>query len=103
MTASLRVLLLALLVIWATLAVAAAQNLQGRDWSGACTGCHGTEGRSSGAIPPIAGMDKAKFVEKMTAFRNGAQQTTIMHQLASGLSEEQIEALAEYFAGQSSQ
>ena len=25
---------------------AAAQDVQGRNWAGACTGCHGTEGRS---------------------------------------------------------
>ncbi|MGD2140418.1 MAG: cytochrome C [Burkholderiales bacterium] len=82
---------------------AAAQDVNGRDWSGACTGCHGTEGRSTGAIPAIAGIDKVRFVELMTAFRNGTQQTTIMHQLASGLSEEQIDAIGDYFASRSSQ
>jgi len=102
-TASVRIALLAILVNWATLTAAAAQNVQGRDWSGACTGCHGTEGRSAGAIPAIAGIDKAKFVELMTAFRNGSRQTTIMQQLASGLSEEQIDALGDYFASRSPQ
>ena len=91
--------LLTLLATWLIAASAYAQeNMQGRNWSGACTGCHGTEGRSVGAIPAIAGIDKAKFVELMTAFRDGTQPATVMHQHARGLSDEQIDALGDYFA-----
>ena len=75
-----------------------AQDVQGRNWAGACTGCHGSEGRRSGAIPSIAGMQKEKFVRLMMAFRDGAQPGTIMHQLARGLSDEQIEKIGDYFA-----
>ncbi|UCH47273.1 MAG: c-type cytochrome [Betaproteobacteria bacterium] len=96
--------LLALLATWLIAASAYAQeNVQGRNWSGACTGCHGTEGRSQGAIPAIAGIDKAKFVELMTAFREGKQSATIMHQHAKGLSDEQIDALGDYFASRQPQ
>ena len=77
---------------------ACAQDVQGRNWAGACTGCHGTEGRSTGAIPPIAGMEKSTFMRLMTRFRDGALPATIMPQHAKGLSDEQIEAIAEYFA-----
>jgi len=91
--------LLTLLATWLIAASAYAQeSVQGRNWSGACTGCHGTEGRSLGAIPAIAGIDKAKFVELMTAFREGTQPATVMHQHAKGLSDEQIDALGDYFA-----
>ena len=51
MTALVRIALLAILVNSAALMPAAAQSIQSRNWSGACTGCHGTEGRSAGAIP----------------------------------------------------
>ncbi|NIO42008.1 MAG: c-type cytochrome [Burkholderiales bacterium] len=94
---------LALLMTWLTVTCAFAQDVQGRNWSGACTGCHGTEGRSEGAIPPIAGIDKARFVELMTAFRDGRKPGTIMHQHAKGLSDEQINALSEYFASRNPQ
>ena len=91
--------LLALPVLWVVATAAFAQdNVQGRNWSGACTGCHGTEGRSVGAIPAIAGIDKEKFVELMMAFREGTQPATVMHQHAKGLSDEQIDALGDYFA-----
>ena len=80
---------------------ACAEATPGRDWAGACSGCHGTEGRSEGAIPPIAGMHKAKFVQLMEAFRDGTLPETVMHQHARGLSDEQIGALGDYFASRS--
>ena len=75
-----------------------AQDVQGRNWAGACTGCHGSEGRSSGVIPSIAGMEKAKFVRLMVAFRDGTQSATLMNQIARGLNDEQIDKLGDYFA-----
>jgi cytochrome c553 len=63
-----------------------------------CANCHGTEGRSQGAVPSIAGQSKADLMEKMTAFRQGTRPATIMHQLAKGYTPEQIELLAEWFA-----
>jgi len=113
MALSVRISLLALLVSWAASTVVFAQNLQARDWAGACTGCHsagdgravdaGHDHRDGGAIPAIAGMDKQTFVERMTAFQNGTRESTVMHQLANGLSKEQIDALGEFFSTQSPQ
>lgn len=65
-----------------------------------CANCHGTFGRSSGAMPSLAGLQKPYFVEQMRLFRDGKRAATIMHQIAKGYSEEQIEALAEHFARQ---
>lgn len=87
-----------LLVFGLTCADAFADNASGRDWAGACSGCHGTDGRSEGAIPSIAGMRKDKFVQLMQAFRDGTRPATVMHQYAKGLSEEQIDAIGDYFA-----
>ncbi len=96
--------LMVLLAMLVTATSAYAQeNVQGRNWSGACTGCHGTEGRSAGAIPAIAGIDKSKFVALMTAFRDGKQPATIMHQHAKGLTDQQIDALGDYFASRQPQ
>ena len=80
---------------------ACAETTLGRDWAGACSGCHGTEGRSEGAIPPIAGMHKDKFVQLMKAFRDGTLPATVMHQHARGLTDEQIGAIGDYFANRS--
>jgi len=63
-----------------------------------CANCHGTLGRSSGAMPGLAGLQKPYFLEQMRLFRDGKRPATIMHQLAKGYSEQQLELLAEYFA-----
>jgi len=110
MALSVRIPLLALLMSWTASPGIVAQSLQARDWAGACTGCHstgdhgavnaGNDSRDGGAIPAIAGMDKQQFVELMTAFQNGTRDSTVMHQLANGLSKEQIDALGDYFSSQ---
>jgi cytochrome c553 len=66
-----------------------------------CANCHGTSGRSLGAMPELAGIKKDRFLTLMREFRDGKRQATIMHQLAKGYSDEQIELMAEYFSRQS--
>ena len=67
-----------------------------------CANCHGTDGRATNAaeMPALAGMARGRFIEQMTAFRDGTRAATIMHQLARGYSDEQIARLADYFAAQ---
>jgi cytochrome c553 len=65
-----------------------------------CANCHGTGGRAieGSAVPGLAGMPAAYFSEQMKAFKSGARQATVMHQLSKGYSEAQIEQLAAYFS-----
>ena len=72
----------------------------GRDIAANCTNCHGTDDRSRGAIPAIAGQDKAYLVQQLKDFRDGKRPSTIMQQLAKGYSDAQIEAAAAYLATQ---
>jgi sulfide dehydrogenase cytochrome subunit len=72
----------------------------GRDIAATCTNCHGTDGRSRGAIPAIAGQDKAYLVQQLKDFRDGKRPSTIMQQLAKGYSDAQIDAAAAYLASQ---
>lgn len=100
---------LAPLAAAATLAFAApaaqaqdAQALQVRSLAATCANCHGTEGRavSGSAVPGLAGLPAAYTVEQMKAFKSGARPATVMHQLAKGYSDAQIEQIAAYFAAQ---
>ena len=68
--------------------------------TGTCTNCHGTQGRSAGAMPSLAGLPQPYFVEQMRQFREGKRPATIMHQIAKGYSDRQDELLAGYFARQ---
>lgn len=72
--------------------------------SNACAGCHGTKGASAGpSMPSLAGQSKVFFVDAMKKFRSGEREATVMGRLAKGYSDEQIVAMAEYFAKQKPQ
>ncbi|NDH57047.1 MAG: cytochrome C, partial [Betaproteobacteria bacterium] len=48
----------------------------------------------------LAGQSKSYLVEQMKAFKEGRRTGTIMHQLAKGYTDEQIEAMASYLSAQ---
>ncbi len=75
----------------------------GRDVAANCANCHGTDGRSRGAIPSLAGQDAQVIVQRMKEFRDGRRAATVMQQLAKGYTDAQIEAAAAYFAAQAKQ
>jgi cytochrome c553 len=76
---------------------------QARYLAANCANCHGTQGRAEAGFFSLAAYPKEAFVAQMKAFREGTRPATIMHQLAKGYSDEQIELLADYFARQSRQ
>jgi cytochrome c553 len=45
-------------------------------------------------------MPASYLVEQLKAFRNGSRPATLMHQIAKGYNEAQIESLAAWFAAQ---
>jgi cytochrome c553 len=78
----------------------ALEPLQVRSWAGGCANCHGTNGRSQPGIAALAGMNRDELVRRMMDFKNGRQSATVMHQLSRGYTDEQIAAIAGYFAVQ---
>jgi len=84
----------------ATAVVAQGQVNEIRVWAAACATCHGTEGRAVPGIVPLASMPQSAIEQAMLDFKHGRRPATIMHQLAKGYSDEQIAAIAAYFAAQ---
>jgi sulfide dehydrogenase cytochrome subunit len=96
-----------LLLAGALLAAAGAAQAQsdadlraGSYLAGNCANCHGTAGRSTGALPPLAGIARDGLVKAMRDFRDGRRNATIMHQISKGYTDQQVELMAEYFSRQ---
>lgn len=69
-------------------------------FAAACANCHGTDGRSPGSIPSIAGRPESVLKAQLLAFKSDTPPagTTVMSRLAKGFSDEQISALAQHFS-----
>ena len=63
-----------------------------------CKTCHLASGADKG-IPPITGWPVNAFVVVMHAYKSGARTHPAMRMIASRLSNQEIAALAAYFAG----
>lgn len=83
------------------LAQAQIDPLQARSLAASCAACHGTDGRAQPGMISLAGSNKNDMIKKMQDYKAGrVPAATIMHQLAKGYTDEQIEAIAGYFAAQ---
>ena len=69
--------------------------------AGNCANCHGTSGVARGGMPSLAGQKKEQIATRLREFRDGKRAATVMHQIAKGYSEAQIDAIAEQIARQS--
>jgi sulfide dehydrogenase cytochrome subunit len=72
----------------------------GRNVAATCANCHGPDGRSVGGMPALAGRPQAELAQALRDFRDGKRPATIMHQLAKGYTDPQIDAAAAYLAAQ---
>lgn len=82
-----------------------AKALQVRTLAATCANCHGSDGHppKGSALPALAGVPADHFKALMAAFKAGTPGTTVMHQIAKGFTDAQIEQMAAYFAAQSRQ
>ena len=83
------------------IAQAADPNLA-RNLAATCANCHGTNGNAvkGGGIDALAGMEKAKTLQKLADFKSGDKPASIMHQITKGYTDEQLDLIAGYFAAQ---
>ncbi|HEY2528533.1 MAG TPA: cytochrome C [Xanthobacteraceae bacterium] len=69
----------------------------------ACAGCHpqsSAETSDKGALRPLTGRNAAELETAMKAFRTGARPATVMDRIAKGFSDDEIAAIAAYYAAQ---
>ena len=74
-------------------------NQQGKNARAVCISCHGIRGLTvNGEWPNLAGQKKAYLQKQLLAFRDDSRYGPSMQVIAKELSEEQIEAVAEYYS-----
>ena len=80
----------------------ASRALHTRQMAANCAACHGTDGKAAAGSPlaTLAGMPADKLLASLQDFKSGKREATVMHQLAKGLTDDQMKTLADYFAAQ---
>ena len=80
---------------------ALAQDTAARNLASACAICHGTDGRAvTKDVIPLAGLPREHIATQMRSFRDGQRPATVMHQIAKGYTDAQIDAIAGWYAAQ---
>ena len=66
-----------------------------------CFSCHGPDGNSQNPVwPRLAGQNAVYIAEQLHLFRTGIRQNPVMQPMAAGLSDQDIDNLAVFFAAQ---
>ena len=63
-----------------------------------CASCHGTDGKSPGAIPTIGGASKAYLYKTLLYYKSGKRYGTVMMKHAKGFTNAELEQIAYYFS-----
>ena len=85
--------------VWFASVPAEAEVASGAVLINVCFSCHGTDGKSAGDMPTIAGKSETFIVKKLRGFRSGEIEATIMGRIAKGFTDAEILALARFFSG----
>jgi cytochrome c553 len=96
---ALRSLLLCLVTVGLLPSAVASETIEqrGRALADACAACHGPDGRSTGAIPPLTATTTQALRDSLRAFRDGTRTGTVMNRLMQGLTDTDIDAIAGHF------
>ena len=71
-----------------------------RDLAATCAGCHNITGKALTGMPPLAGQSREALLRTLKDYKEGKRPATVMHQLAKGYTDGQLESIAAYFAAQ---
>jgi cytochrome subunit of sulfide dehydrogenase len=89
----------------ALITAAAVPSAQPPVGAASCTGCHPASARVSSPVPRLSGLDRAAIVRAaivraMQEFRSGQRAATVMDRLAKGFTDDEIQAIAAWYATQ---
>ena len=81
------------------LAAQAALAVDAKGLSARCVSCHGATGISTNPLyPNLAGQKSAYLLKQMRDFQKGERKDPVMSAMVQGLSEQDMDALAEFYS-----
>lgn len=81
--------------------LAAGDAKQGEALTATCLACHGSDGNSlAGSFPNIAGQNEAYLYKQLVDIQTGARSAVLMTGILDGLTSQNLEDLAAYYASQ---
>lgn len=87
------------LVVCAVVVTTKSWALDAKAKATTCAACHGQNGVSSNEMwPNLAGQKKAYLLKQLKAFKSAERKDPTMNAMAAPLTDEEMEALAGYFA-----
>lgn len=92
MSGSVRMLVAAMLIIVPALALGGSPP-----GASSCLGCHAVAA-DDGPVQSLSTLTAEQIVTAMQAFRSGARPATVMDRVAKGFSDEEIRAIAQWYA-----
>jgi sulfide dehydrogenase cytochrome subunit len=93
-------IVLATLALTATTSGGAAFAADAPPGASSCSGCHPAARLVDTTVPRLAGRDAATLVSAMQAFRSGARPSTVMDRIAKGFTDDEVKAIAAWYAAQ---
>ena len=73
---------------------------EGPAGAASCSGCHAANAKVDTPVPPLKGRTQADIAGAMTEYKTGKRPGTIMDRIAKGFSDEEISAIAAWYAAQ---
>ncbi|WP_127077217.1 c-type cytochrome [Rhodomicrobium lacus] len=66
--------------------------------AGTCTNCHGSNKNWKGVIPGLAGRPEPILLGLLKSYKAGDPNATVMSRIARGYSEDDLQAIANYYS-----
>jgi cytochrome c553 len=87
-------------IAFSMIAAAAVASAEPPAGAASCSGCHPTSARIASPVPRLLGLERAAIVRAMQEFRSGQRAATVMDRLAKGFTDDEIQAIAAWYATQ---
>lgn len=78
----------------------AAQCAEAPPGAASCSGCHPATRWVDTTVPRLTGRNPADIISAMQSFKSGKLPATVMDRIAKGFSDEEIKAIAAWYAAQ---